>query len=164
MSGLLPPNTKSMVKRLAKRSKVYFRDSGLLHYLLGAGSIDSLDSRMTGMSWEGFVIENILRHTDIETMPSFYRTGSGVEIDLILTNAFVGKWIIEIKKGDPDMGFRFPPSTRHLKADRSFLVHGRSNLPRQTNSHGVEIISLLDMCREVADHFGRLSHLRGLSR
>jgi len=76
-------NTK---KRLVKSPKVYVRDSGIVHALLNISTYDGLLGHpVSGNSWEGFVIENILsicpRHVDAY----FYRTATGVEIDLLLS-------------------------------------------------------------------------------
>lgn len=75
----------SLGKRLIKSSKVYIRDSGLLHALLGIDHKETLLGHpVTGMSWEGFVIENILSTIDQNHKPYFYRTSSSNEIDLVL--------------------------------------------------------------------------------
>ena len=111
----------------------------MLHHLLRVESISSLEPLMAGMSWEGFVIENILRHIDYRTDAYFYRSHSGVEIDLILRNITLGTWAIEIKKGAPDVSSGFHKAVKDIKADRSFLVHGRLDLPRQKDEHGVEV-------------------------
>jgi hypothetical protein len=81
---VLKPYAMNLKKRLIKSPKVYIRDTGLLHGLLGIESQnDLLGHPAYGASWESFAIENI-----ISLMPgwktSFYRTSSGVEIDLIL--------------------------------------------------------------------------------
>ena len=57
----LPPYLPNVRKRLVKSPKTYVRDSGLLHTLLGIHSVDELLWHpVTGMSWEGFVLENLL--------------------------------------------------------------------------------------------------------
>jgi predicted AAA+ superfamily ATPase len=81
---VLRPYEPNLKKRIVKAPKIYIRDSGLLHALLGIESHnDLLGHPVYGASWEGFVIEHIL-----PLLPawkaSFYRTSSGVEIDLIL--------------------------------------------------------------------------------
>ncbi|MBF2735351.1 MAG: ATP-binding protein [Betaproteobacteria bacterium AqS2] len=145
---------RSRVKNIAKSPKIYLCDSGTLHYLLRAEKISSLTPLMAGMSWEGFVIENILRHIDLEIDKYFYRTKKGVEIDLILRDPMRETWAIEIKKGTPDVSDGFYKAVQDIQPKRSFLVHGRPDLPRRENQHGIEIISLLDMCREAEKHFG----------
>jgi len=80
----LRPYEANLKKRLVKSPKIYVRDSGLLHALLGLKTQDDLFSHPCyGSSWEGFVIENILSQLP-DWQASFYRTSSGSEIDLIL--------------------------------------------------------------------------------
>ena len=78
------PNDPNLKKRLVKTPKIYIRDSGVLHALLAIRTHDDLLSHpVYGASFEGFAMENILAFAwDYE--PSFYRTGAGAEIDLIL--------------------------------------------------------------------------------
>jgi predicted AAA+ superfamily ATPase len=97
---VLPPLIPNLRKRAVKRPKVYWRDSGLLHSLLGVKDRDELLSRpQAGASWEGFVIEQIigaLAAADKSADAFYWRTAGGREIDLILD--FGGeKWAVEIK-------------------------------------------------------------------
>jgi predicted AAA+ superfamily ATPase len=72
-------------KRLVKSPKVYVRDSGLLHGLLGVRSVDDLQGNpIAGASWEGFVIEQIAGLAPEGSHLSFYRTAAGAELDLVL--------------------------------------------------------------------------------
>jgi len=95
----LPPWHNNHGKRLVKSHKVYIRDSGLLHGLLGITDMDSLLSHpVVGASWEGHVIESLLAVAPPEAMPSFYRSSAGAEIDLLLTWPDGAHWAIEIKR------------------------------------------------------------------
>ncbi len=99
----LPAFENSAVKSLLKLPKGHLRDSGLLHYLLRYRSQeDLLSSPQIGRSFEGFVIEELLKGlaaTHVSAYQAFYyRTRSGVEIDLILQGPF-GILPIEIKSG-----------------------------------------------------------------
>ena len=81
----LQPFHADLRKRCVKSQKVYVRDSGLLHGLLGLGSLDDLLGHpVAGPSWEGWVIEQIIAAAPQSWKPWFYRTGAGAEIDLIL--------------------------------------------------------------------------------
>ena len=84
MLRVLMPDAPNLKKRLVKSPKIYIRDSGILHALLDIRTHDDLLSHpILGASFEGFAMENILAYAkDYE--PSFYRTGAGAEIDLIL--------------------------------------------------------------------------------
>ncbi|MEI9477622.1 MAG: ATP-binding protein, partial [Deltaproteobacteria bacterium] len=81
---VLRPYESNLKKRMIKSPKVYIRDSGLLHALLGIeGPNDLLGHPVYGASWEGWVIENVLSLLP-NWKASFYRSSSGSEIDLIL--------------------------------------------------------------------------------
>jgi len=81
----LRPFHANIGKRLVKSPKVYVRDSGLLHALLGLGDYNALAGHpVVGASWEGFVIENLLAVVPDRTQASFYRTSAGAEVDLVL--------------------------------------------------------------------------------
>lgn len=75
-------NTK---KRLVKTPKVYIRDSGMLHYLLGINSYHQLlGNPQAGNSWEGFVIQQVISILPEGVQPHFYRTATGAELYLLL--------------------------------------------------------------------------------
>lgn len=83
----LQPYFVNLGKRLTKSPKVYLRDSGLLHVLAGIGTFDDLHAHpMVGRSWEGFVIEQVLRSMPRTWQGYFFRTLAGAEIDLLLMN------------------------------------------------------------------------------
>jgi hypothetical protein len=93
----------SKVKSIVKMPKGYIRDSGLLHALLRITRMeDLLNDPIVGASFEGFVIEEIIKGLKSSLLthwqPYYYRTRSGVEIDLILSGPF-GILPIEIKYG-----------------------------------------------------------------
>lgn len=96
----LMPYYKNIRKRLVKSPKVYIRDSGLLHCLLGLHDGTQLFNQpWVGASWEGFVIEQIiatLQNSGLSFEPYYLRTSDQFEIDLIIE--INGKiWAIEIK-------------------------------------------------------------------
>ena len=113
-------------KRLVKSPKVYVRDGGLAHALLGIGDYNAVAGHpVVGASWEGFVIENLLAAAPRRTTASFYRTSAGAEIDLLLElPGNRGLWAIEIKRGlsaAPRKGFH--SARKDLNPKRSFLVY-----------------------------------------
>jgi hypothetical protein len=95
----LPPWFQNIGKRQVKSPKVYLRDSGLLHALLQIPDRVQLESHpKLGASWEGFAIEEILRHTGARDA-YFWSTRSGAELDLLVN--WRGRRLgIEIKYGD----------------------------------------------------------------
>jgi len=84
----LPPLHPNIGKRLVKSPKVYIRDSGVLHHLLGISSERNLlESNKRGNSWEGMMIEQVVAMEQLRRPGSefyFYRTHAGAEIDLII--------------------------------------------------------------------------------
>ena len=106
----LRPFHANIRKRLVKSPKVYVRDSGLVHALLGIEDHNALAGHpVAGASWEGFVIENLLAAVPPATAASFYRTQAGAEVDLVLERPGGRQpWAIEIKLGltpRPSRGF-----------------------------------------------------------
>jgi hypothetical protein len=124
----LTPFHKNVGKRLVKSPKVYVRDSGLVHALLGIRTYNDLAGHpVAGNSWEGFAIENLLSAAPERTSASFYRTAAGAEIDLLLEIPGHGLWAIEIKRslsGRPEKGFYI--ASQDLKPDRRFVVNAGS--------------------------------------
>ena len=81
----LEPYQANLGKRLVKSPKVYVRDSGLLHYLLGLRDVnDLLGHPSIGASWEGFVVEQVFGQLPAGAQVSFYRTAAGAELDLVV--------------------------------------------------------------------------------
>jgi predicted AAA+ superfamily ATPase len=132
----LPPFHSNAGKRLVKSPKVYIRDSGLVHALLGLKTFKDLAGHpVSGSSWEGFVIENLLAAAPERTTASFYRTSAGAEIDLLLEIPGHGLWAIEVKRslsGRPEKGFYI--ACQDLKPDRQFVVNaGLEQYPIDAN-------------------------------
>ena len=146
----LPPYYANVRKRLAKSPKVYIRDSGIVHTLLRLDDTEGvLGHPIAGASWEGFVIETLLRAASERAEASFYRTASGVEIDLILELPGARVWAIEIKRGlAPAVEKGFRVALDDVKPDRAFLVHGGDD--RYPKGGGVEAIGLRALAEELA--------------
>lgn len=97
---ILKPYYINIGKRIVKSPKVYIRDSGILHYLLGVGNTDELFGHpKKGASWEGFVIEQLLPLLPANRQAFFYRTHDGAEADLVITRGDKPVATIEIKFG-----------------------------------------------------------------
>lgn len=81
----LEPHLANVGKRLVKSPKVYLRDSGLLHALLGIATVQDLQGHpIAGRSWEGFVVEQVATLLPADAQMGFYRTAAGAEIDVII--------------------------------------------------------------------------------
>jgi hypothetical protein len=142
----LQPFHANVKKRLVKSPKVYVRDSGLVHALLGIEDHNALAGHpVVGTSWEGFVIENLLAVAPPRTTASFYRTSAGAEIDLLLElPGNRGLWALEIKRSllaSPGKGFH--SAREDLKPQRSFVVY--SGDERHPITKNVEAIGLAEM-------------------
>ena len=146
----LPPFHANVRKRLAKSPKVYVRDSGIVHALLRLDDLESvLGHPIAGASWEGFVIETLLRAAPERTQASFYRTASGVEIDIVLELPGARVWAIEIKRGlAPAVSRGFRVAIDDVQPDRAFIVHGGED--RYPKGSGVEAIGLRELANELA--------------
>ena len=115
----LNPYFKNVGKRLTKNPKVYIRDSGLLHQIMGIGGSDTLSGHpIRGMSWEGFVIEQIIVLL-AEWEPYFYRTSNGAELDLLML------------KGDKLLAFEIKASVA-AKLTKGFYTAREDIQPTQT--------------------------------
>ena len=119
----LEPHFVNIGKRLVKSPKVYVRDSGVLHTLLNIANTDELYGHPTcGLSWEGFVIEQIMAAAPPLAEFSFYRTAAGAEMDLVVT---VGGRNIgyEIKLANaPKVGKGFWHACEDLGVERAYVV------------------------------------------
>jgi predicted AAA+ superfamily ATPase len=154
MINQLQPFHANLKKRQVKSPKIYVRDSGLLHQLLGIDSMKSLFSHpKVGASWEGFVIEQLLK-TEPHDELFFWATHQGAEIDLILRrgDALYG---VECKRTDAP---RITPSIRialdDLNLKHLFVIYPGIQqyalasqvdvVPLQTISKGVSLLDDLN--------------------
>lgn len=96
----LPPWFSNVGKRLVKAPKLYLRDSGILHYLLGIRSrLELFSHPKLGASWEGFAAEQIVQCLRAEREVFFYRTHAGAELDLLVERRG-RRFGFELKHGD----------------------------------------------------------------
>ena len=148
----LRPYHANVKKRLVKSPKVYVRDSGLVHALLGIEDHNALAGHpVAGASWEGFVVENLLAAAPPGAMASFYRTQAGAEIDLLIElPGESAPWAVEIKLGlAPTVSRGFHNARQDVRPERSFVVYSGSE--RYPLAPGIEVIGL----REMAELLGR---------
>jgi uncharacterized protein len=145
----LPPRLTNAGKRLVRSPKVYLRDSGILHALLGLADKDAvLGHPIAGASWEGMVLENLVDVAGERAAPSFYRTSGGAEIDLVLTWPDGGEWAIEIKRSlAPKLERGFHSALADLEPERSFVVYPGEERYRVAGS--IEAIGPAQLCDEV---------------
>jgi uncharacterized protein len=145
---VLEPWYENVGKRLVKSPKVYIRDSGLLHTLLGIGDRRQLDGHpVVGGSWEGFIIEQLLAQLP-KARAYYWRTQAGAELDLLLF--LKGHRIgIEIKRADaPKMTPSMGSALEDLELHRLLVVYPGS--VRYTLHPKVEVMSLSQCVAELA--------------
>ena len=150
----LRPWHKNIGKRLVKSPKVYVRDSGITHALLGLGDKEEiLGHPVVGPSWEGFVIENLLSVTAERADAGFYRASGGAEIDLVLTFPGQRVWAIEIKRSlDPKPARGFHSGCKDVQPDACFVVYPGDE--RFSISRNIEAINVDALAREIAAFSG----------
>ena len=143
----LPPWHSNAEKRLVKSPKVYIRDSGLTHALLGIESQkDLLGHPVVGGSWEGFCIENLIAAAPRGTEASFYRSSAGAEIDLVLKLPQGQIWGIEIKRTtSPKVTRGFHHTAEELEVSERILVYAdEKDVPGQGGVRAMPLRSALD--------------------
>jgi len=129
-------------RRLVKSPRVYVRDSGLVHTLLGLATLeDVLGHPVAGASWEGFVIETMIAAAPEGTRANFYRTAAGAEIDLLLTLPGGALWAIEVKRSlAPTLERGFHQACADLKPERRIVIYpGSESYPLR---EGIEVMPL----------------------
>ncbi len=149
----LPSFPTSTGKRLIKAPKVYVRDSGVLHALLGLRDLHAVNGHpVAGPSWEGFAIETLVSVAPFLTHSSYYRTARGAEIDLVLELPRKSRpWAIEFKRTmtpNRALGKGFHSAREDVCPERSFVVYAGQE--RYSLGHGVEAISLSEMAALVS--------------
>lgn len=150
----LPPWHANVGKRLVRSPKVYVRDSGLLHALLGIGTREALLGHpVVGASWEGFVIESLLAAAPPQVTAHFYRTSGGAEIDLLLAWPDGRLWAIEVKRSlnpRPERGFH--AACEDLAPERRFVVYpGAESYPVGEGITAEPVSALAERIRREGD-------------
>jgi predicted AAA+ superfamily ATPase len=146
----LQPWFENLGKRQVKAPKVYVRDSGLLHALLGLGSFHALEEHpKLGASWEGFALEQVLRLTS-DREAYFWATHAGAELDL-LVNSQGRRWGFEFKYSDaPGMTKSMHIALEDLKPERIFVVYpGKDAYPLYERVEALPLAQLHERMTEV---------------
>jgi predicted AAA+ superfamily ATPase len=143
----LPPLHANVGKRLVKSPKVYVRDSGLVHALLGIETLEQLAGHpVVGMSWEGYVLETLLSVLPWRSSPFFYRTAAGAEIDLVLEHNDGSLWAIEVKRAlsaRVERGFHL--ACADIQPALAFVVHaGDDRYPISGTVEGISVRALAE--------------------
>jgi predicted AAA+ superfamily ATPase len=139
----LQPWHANLKKRQVKSPKVYFRDTGVLHHLLGIRSErELLNHPACGASWEGYAIEEAIRVVSPDEA-YFWATHNGAELDLLLVKNGL-RIGIECKRSDAP---RLTPSMRtsltDLELDRLVVIY--PGIRRYSLAEGVEVLPLVEL-------------------
>ena len=146
----LPPWSGNIGKRLVRAPKVYLRDSGILHALLGLAAIDDVLSHpVAGASWEGFVLEQLIAAAGPDRIPLYFRTEKGAEADLVLERGGRVEAVVEIKRTTaPAVSKGFRIACEDLRPRASYVVHGGdASWPMRD---GVTAVSLPDLVKRLS--------------
>ena len=145
----LVPWHANLGKRLIKSPKVYVRDSGIVHALLNIRDKEVLVSHpIVGLSWESFIIENLLSCTLERAQAYFYRSAGGAEIDLLMLWPDECLWAIEIKRSlTPKVSRGFHSACEDLEPARKWVVYPGKE--RYRLAADVEAIPLPDLANEI---------------
>lgn len=145
----LTPWRRNVGKRLVKSPKVYVRDTGIVHALLGLASKEEVVGHpVVGASWEGFVIETLLSLAPDRAEANFYRSSGGAEIDLVLTLPGREPWAIEVKRSlDPRPRKGFHNGCEDVRPEAKFVVYPGDE--RYRIAKDIEAVTVLDLANEV---------------
>ena len=144
----LQPWRSNVGRRLVKAPRVYIRDSGVCHALLGIETVDELFGHpVVGGSWEGFVIENIAGVLPARASCGYYRTSGGAEIDLVIELGARETWAIEIKRSSaPKVSKGFHSACEDLRPARKFVVHaGDESFPLAEDVRAVHLRAMVEL-------------------
>jgi uncharacterized protein len=140
----LQPWHANLAKRQVKAPKIYFRDSGLLHQLLGLRDQSQVLSHPKhGASWEGYAMEEVLRRARPDEA-YFWATHSGAELDLLLLKNGK-KYGVECKHVDaPKMTPSLAISLKDLKLEKITVIYpGERSYQLAERVHAVPFTSML---------------------
>lgn len=144
----LQPWTSNLGRRLVKAPKVYVRDSGVCHALLGIETVDDLLGHpVVGGSWEGFVVENVAGVLPARASCGYYRTSGGAEVDLVVDLGAGRIWAMEIKRSSaPKVSRGFHSACEDLRPARRFVVHGgNESFPLSKDVRAVTVRAMMDL-------------------
>lgn len=146
----LQPHQANLGKRLVKSPKIYVRDSGLLHALLGLATVRDLQGHpVAGASWEGFVVEQVAAALPAGALLSFYRTAVGAELDLVIEHG-TRKFGIEIKfSAAPKPARGFWQSLKDLGIARAWVIAPVTR--RYPLAAGVEVLPVHEIRNAVQE-------------
>lgn len=145
----LPAWSGNSSKRLIKSPKVFVRDSGLLHCLADINTEDKLyGHHLCGMSWEGYIIENIINHLPKNCSYFYYRTRAGAEIDFVIERDLKPFCAVEIKRSvSPKIEKGFYLGMKDIGVTKGFVIAPVNE--RHHLKEDIEVLGLREFLRFV---------------
>ena len=121
---LLQPFSTNAKKRIVKSPRLYVRDSGMLHYLIGVKDTNTLlKNPRVGFSWEGYVIEQVIEKLGDDRDYYYYRTQDGTEADLVICRHHKPEIIVEAKMSSaPHASKSMLNSMDDLKTRKGYII------------------------------------------
>ncbi|MFT3815344.1 MAG: ATP-binding protein [Acidovorax sp.] len=150
----LSPWSANMGKRLVKSPKVYVRNSGLVHALLGLQTLDDvLGHPVAGASFEGMVVETLAQRLPAGDRLWFYRTHEGAEIDLLIERGGRARTAIEVKRSSaPSAARGFSQACDDLGVEQRWVVYpGTERFPLR---HGAQAIGVVELAAQMSSSSG----------
>ena len=141
----LPAWHRNVGKRLVKSPKVFVRDSGIAHALLGIRDKEALLGHpVIGQTWESFATETLIAAAPDGTEAHYYRTATGTEIDLVLTLPGGKLWAVEIKRSStPKVERGFHLACADLKPSKRFVIYsGAERFPLDADTDAIGLGAL----------------------
>ncbi|MGD0859007.1 MAG: ATP-binding protein [Terracidiphilus sp.] len=141
----LPAWHRNVRKRLVKSPKVYVRDCGIAHALLGIRDKEALLGHpVVGQTWESFVMETLIATAPDGTEAHYYRTSNGTEVDLLLTLPGGELWAIEVKRTSaPKIERGFHSACADLNPQKRVYVYpGSERFPLDDKTDAIGLVEL----------------------
>ena len=147
----LPAWHRNIGRRLMKSPKVYVRDTGLAHALLGIRDKEALLGHpVVGQTWESFILETLITTSPDGTEAHFYRTSNGTEVDLLLTLPGGELWAVEVKRSSaPGIERGFQSACAELKPHKRFIVYpGSERFSLDKTTDAISVVELSEILQE----------------
>lgn len=150
--NILRPFSNNTTKRLTRSPKLYLRDVGMLHQLLGNETLSEIESDYNkGFAWEAFVLQQVNSYIKSGVGKYFYRTQAGAEMDLVLTKGNQPIVSFEIKySNSPRMTRSNTIAREDLNARYNYIV--TPGTPRTNIVNNLDIISINDLYTVLQEH------------
>ena len=145
-------NAGKRLGRLVKSHKVYVRNSGIAHTLLGIRDKEALLGHpIVGQTWESFILETLITAAPDGTETHYYRTSNGTEVDLLLTLPGGELWAIEVKRTSaPKIERGFHSACADLNPQKRFYVYpGTERFPLDNRTDAISVVKLAKALQSV---------------